>query len=178
MLLYLTGYICTLYSNNLGKYLWIFNRGTHGCIFTVNSFFGGWKTFTDIWSATIMHVVRYLRSNFLNHGGLGGSMSWSLDIAAHEYKPVTNTAWVLAQLCNLQKGSIWLAAAGDKVYQLLAHGRRFSPGTPASSITKNWSPWYSWNTAESGVKTQFNQSINQSQAMKCIELRTTTLLCI
>jgi hypothetical protein len=28
------------------------------------------------------------------------------------------------------------AAASDKVYQLLAHGRRFSPGTPASSTTK------------------------------------------
>ena len=27
-------------------------------------------------------------------------------------------------------------AASDKVYQLLAHGRWFSPGTPASSITK------------------------------------------
>jgi hypothetical protein len=30
-----------------------------------------------------------------------------------------------------------LAAASDKVYQLLAHGRWFSPGTPASSITKS-----------------------------------------
>jgi hypothetical protein len=29
-----------------------------------------------------------------------------------------------------------LAAASDKVYQLLAHGRWFSPGTPASSNTK------------------------------------------
>ena len=29
-----------------------------------------------------------------------------------------------------------LAAARDKVYQLLAHGRWFSPGTPASSTTK------------------------------------------
>jgi hypothetical protein len=29
-----------------------------------------------------------------------------------------------------------LAAASDNVYQLLAHGRWFSPGTPASSITK------------------------------------------
>jgi len=29
-----------------------------------------------------------------------------------------------------------LAAASDKVYQLIAHGRWFSPGTPASSITK------------------------------------------
>jgi len=29
-----------------------------------------------------------------------------------------------------------LAAASDKLYQLLAHGRLFSPGTPASSTTK------------------------------------------
>jgi len=29
-----------------------------------------------------------------------------------------------------------LAAASDKVYQLLGHGRWFSPGTPASSTTK------------------------------------------
>ena len=29
-----------------------------------------------------------------------------------------------------------LAAASDKVYQLLAQGRWFSPGTPASSTTK------------------------------------------
>jgi hypothetical protein len=31
---------------------------------------------------------------------------------------------------------IRLAAASDKVYQLLAQGRWFSPGTPASSTTK------------------------------------------
>ena len=29
-----------------------------------------------------------------------------------------------------------LAAANDKAYQLLAHGRWFSPGTPASATTK------------------------------------------
>ena len=29
-----------------------------------------------------------------------------------------------------------LTVASDKVYQLLAHGRWFSPGTPASSTTK------------------------------------------
>jgi hypothetical protein len=37
---------------------------------------------------------------------------------------------------NYKKGCIRLAAASDKVYQLLAHGRWFSPGTPASSTTK------------------------------------------
>ena len=37
---------------------------------------------------------------------------------------------------NCKKGCIRLAAASEKVYQLLAHGRWFSPGTPASSTTK------------------------------------------
>ena len=54
----------------------------------------------------------------------------------HPYKPITNTAWVRARLCNLLKGCTRLAAASDKVYQLLAHGRWLSPGTPASSTTK------------------------------------------
>ena len=45
-------------------------------------------------------------------------------------------AWVHAQLCKLQKGCTRLAAASDKVYQLLVRGRWFSPGTPASSTTK------------------------------------------
>ena len=45
-------------------------------------------------------------------------------------------AWVRTRLCKLQKGCTRLASASDKVYQLLAHGRWFSPGTPASSTTK------------------------------------------
>jgi hypothetical protein len=48
----------------------------------------------------------------------------------------TNTAWVRARLCKLQKGCTRLAVARDKVYQLLAHGQWFSPGTPVSSTTK------------------------------------------
>ena len=44
--------------------------------------------------------------------------------------------WVRARLCKLQKGYTRLASASDKVYQLLSHGRWFSLGTPASSITK------------------------------------------
>jgi hypothetical protein len=35
-----------------------------------------------------------------------------------------------------KKGCTRLAAASDKVYQLLAHGRWFSLGTPASATTK------------------------------------------
>jgi hypothetical protein len=37
---------------------------------------------------------------------------------------------------NYKKGCTRLAATSDKVYQLLAHGRWFSPGTPSSSTTK------------------------------------------
>jgi hypothetical protein len=44
--------------------------------------------------------------------------------------------WVRSWLCKLQKGCTRLAAANDKVYQSLAHGWWFSPGTPASSIIK------------------------------------------
>ena len=54
----------------------------------------------------------------------------------NSYKPNTNTAWVRARLCNLQKGCTRLAAASDKVYQLISHGRWFSPGDPDSSTTK------------------------------------------
>jgi hypothetical protein len=37
---------------------------------------------------------------------------------------------------SYKKGYTQLAAAVDKVYQLLAHGRWFSPSTLASSTTK------------------------------------------
>jgi hypothetical protein len=37
---------------------------------------------------------------------------------------------------NYKKGCTRLVAASDKVYQLLAHGQWFSPGTPPSSTTK------------------------------------------
>jgi len=65
-------------------------------------------------------------------------------------------AWVHTRLCKLQKGCTRLAAASDKVYQLLAHGRWFSPGTLASSTTKTGR----LDIAESGIKHQ--KSINQS----------------
>jgi hypothetical protein len=41
--------------------------------------------------------------------------------------------WFRVRLCILQKGCTRLAATIDKIYQLLAHGRWFSP---ASSTTK------------------------------------------
>jgi hypothetical protein len=51
-------------------------------------------------------------------GGPGGSMSYVVG-SNNSYKPITNTAWVRAQLCKLQKRCTRLAAASDKVYLLL-----------------------------------------------------------
>ena len=48
----------------------------------------------------------------------------------------TNASWVRTRLCKFQKGRTRLATTSDNVYQLLAHSRWFSPGTPASSTTK------------------------------------------
>ena len=61
---------------------------------------------------------------------------------------------------NYKKGCTRLAAASDKVYQLPAHGRWFSPGTPASSTTKTGRH----DIAEILLKVALknNQSINQS----------------
>ena len=61
--------------------------------------------------------------------GPGGSISWVIGLPNNSYKPISNTAWVRARLCKLQKGCTRLAAASDKVYQLFANGRWFSPGT-------------------------------------------------
>ena len=69
-------------------------------------------------------------------GGRGGSMSKVVGLPKISYKPITNTAWVRARLCKLQKGCTRLAFACDQVYQLLVHDQCFSPGTPVSSTTK------------------------------------------
>ena len=68
--------------------------------------------------------------------GLGGSMSYLVGLPNKSYKRITKTACARARLCILQKGCTRLSATSDKVYQLLAHGRWFSPGTPDSSTAK------------------------------------------
>ena len=70
--------------------------------------------------------------------GPRGSMSQVVGLPNNSYNVITNTAWVRTRLCRLQKRvhSTRLAATRDTVYQLLAQGRWFSPGTPASSTTK------------------------------------------
>ena len=93
----------------------------------------------------------------------GGSMSQVVGLPNNSYKPITNTAWVRAQLCKLQNYKITrLAAASVKVYQLLVRGRWFSPGTPASSNTKTGRH----DIAEILLKVPLN-TINQSINLMC-----------
>jgi hypothetical protein len=63
-------------------------------------------------------------------------MSLVVGLPNNSYKLITNTACVRVRRCRLQKGCTRLAATSDKAYQLLAHDRWFSPGTPTSSTTK------------------------------------------
>jgi hypothetical protein len=80
-----------------------------------------------------------------------------------DYLPIANTAWVSARLCKLQKGCTQLATASDKVYQLLAHGWWFSPGTPASSTTKTGRH----DIAGSGVKHNKSNQIFSGEPLWC-----------
>jgi len=66
---------------------------------------------------------------------------------------------------NYKNGALdSVAAASDKAYQLLAHGRWFSPGTPASSTTKTGHH----DIAEILLKVALNTKIksNQSENIK------------
>ena len=60
-------------------------------------------------------------------------MSQVVGLPTNSYKPITNTRGFAPGYVNKIKWCIRLAAASDKVYQMLAHGRWFSPGPPASS---------------------------------------------
>ena len=54
----------------------------------------------------------------------------------NSYKPSPIRRGFTPSFVNYKKGCTQLAATSDKVYQLLAQGRWFSPGTPTSSTTK------------------------------------------
>ena len=62
-------------------------------------------------------------------------MSQVLDLTAHTSLSPIRRGFA-PSFVNYKKGYTRLTAASDKVYQLLAQGRWFSPGTLASSSTK------------------------------------------
>jgi hypothetical protein len=66
---------------------------------------------------------------------------------------------------NYKKGCTRLTAASDKVYQLLAQGQWFSPGTPASSTTKTGRHDIAEILLKGALK---HQKINQSHTFNLI----------
>jgi hypothetical protein len=82
---------------------------------------------------------------------------WSLALCKNDL--------IKGNLCYYyKKGCTRLAAASDKVYQLLARGQWFSPGTPASSTTKAGHHDIAEILLELALNT--NQSINQSYFLR------------
>jgi hypothetical protein len=99
---------------------------------------------------------------FKTFEGSGGSMSSIVGLPNNSYKHITNTAWVRARFCKLQKGCTRLASAKD--YQLLAPGRWFSPGTPVSSTTKTGRH----DIAEILLKVALNTEFKSNQNCVCL----------
>ena len=97
-----------------------------------------------------------LEGNSMHRRGLVG-------LPNNSYKPITNTA----------KGCTRLAATSDKDYQLLAHGRWFSLGIPASSTTKTGRH----NVAEKLLKVALN-TINQIKSTLHRPIRPISMLFI
>ena len=107
------------------------NQSTRTCLaifFTNLNLGAGIQVFIFNWLVGMSHYRQLSKTK-----GQNDSISQVVGLPSNSYKPITNMAWVRARLCKLQKGCTRLAAASDKVYQLLAHGRWFSP---ASSTTK------------------------------------------
>jgi hypothetical protein len=85
----------------------------------------------------------------------------SLDLTAHTSLSPIRRGFA-PSFVNYKKGCTRLAVASDKVYQLLAQGRWFSAGTPASSTTK---------TGRHDIaETQKNQSIINAFLIALIDL--------
>ena len=96
---------------------------------------------TEYWSLPEKKLLKdkmmhFFKSPWFNNVGPGGSMSWVVKLPNNSYKPITNTRGLAPRFVNDKKVCTRLAAASDKVYQLLTHGRWFSTGAPASSTTK------------------------------------------
>jgi len=47
--------------------------------------------------------MKYIYNTAKTRKGPGGSMSQVVGLPSNSYKPITNTAWVRAQLCKWQK---------------------------------------------------------------------------
>ena len=79
------------------------------------------------WNFMEMHIIIW--------GARVAQWVRSLDLTAYtNLSPIWRV--FVPSFVNYKKGCTRLAAASDKVYQLLSHSQWFSPGTSASSTTK------------------------------------------
>ena len=69
--------------------------------------------------------------------------------------------WFASGFVNYKKRCTRITTESDKVYQLLAHGRRFSPGTPASFTTNTGRH----DLAEILLKVALSTKKNQSKSI-------------
>ena len=87
---------------------------------------------------TIMKLDTCIAVSIAIHNSPGARVAqWvrSLDLTVHTSLSPIRRGFVLS-FVNYKKEYTRLAAASDKVYQLLAQDEWFFPGTPASSTTK------------------------------------------
>ena len=88
------------------------------------------------WFTVNIHTVLYFSLFCLFSGGARvAQWVWLLDLTAHTSLSPIQRGFA-PSFVNYKKGCTRLAAKSDKVYQLLAQGWWFSPGTPTSSTTK------------------------------------------
>ena len=80
-------------------------------------------------------LISYIPQIKLQQGARVAQWVRSLDLTTHTSLSPIRRGFAPG-FVNYKKGCTRLAAASDNVYQLLAHGRWVSPGTPASSTTK------------------------------------------
>jgi hypothetical protein len=122
----------------------------------------GFWNFTD----SVVFCVPFYWITIINQDG-AHVFQWvrSLDLATHASLSSIRRGFAPG-FANYKKGCTRLGAASDKAYQLLAHGRWFSPGTPASSTTKTGRHDIAeilLKVALKHQKSKINQSINQSR---------------
>jgi hypothetical protein len=69
----------------------------------------------------VVNLIKYRNESLLAVilEGLSGRDRMVVGLPNNSYTPITNTAWIRARLCKLQKWCTRLAATSDKVYQLL-----------------------------------------------------------
>jgi len=82
-----------------------------------------------------MKCVSFCTLFILNSGARVAQWVRLQDLAVHTSLSPIRRGFA-PSFVNYKKGCTRLAAASDTVYQLLAQGRWFSPGTPTSSTTK------------------------------------------